>query len=322
VNFVRRASSQRHPAPASAAEIRRVGSTRPNSVHHRLRPAFRHLQARHAAVSGSEAIKKILLNMEMRPDRDCRQGHPKDHPGKAYIRDIVQLSRDPDIWRHVVFVEDYDIEGARELVQGVDLWLNNPPRRRGVRHQRHEGRLNGVLNLSVLDGWFDEAYEQSGGWAIGDRETYFEEQDALHASNVYYLLENEIVPMFYDAATRSRASGSASETEHHARQPQFDCRRMVRDICASSTNPPTRPACACAQRLRAAREWAGGTLASASMGPGALRGDRTGPVGAVTSGRPVPVRAAIDLAGLSPDDVRVEVVIGRVGIDGGLEIPR
>ena len=94
----------------------------------------------------------------------------------------MQFSRDPELWKHVVFVEDYDMKVAREMVQGVDLWLNNP--RRGEEACGTSGMkagINGVLNLSILDGWFDEAYENSGGWAIGDREPYSEDQDALHA---------------------------------------------------------------------------------------------------------------------------------------------
>ena len=127
-----------------------------------------------------DRLKKILCNRE-RPVQIVIAGkaHPKDQPGKAFIREIVQLSRDPELWKHIVFVEDYDMKVARELVQGVDLWLNNP--RRGEEACGTSGMkaaMNGVLNLSVLDGWFDEAYEISGGWAIGDREPYSDDQDA------------------------------------------------------------------------------------------------------------------------------------------------
>jgi glycogen phosphorylase len=122
-----------------------------------------------------DRLKKILCDRE-RPVQIVIAGkaHPKDQPGKSFIREIVQLSRDPDLWKHIVFVEDYDMKVARELVQGVDLWLNNP--RRGEEACGTSGMkaaMNGVLNLSVLDGWFDEAYEISGGWAIGDREDLF-----------------------------------------------------------------------------------------------------------------------------------------------------
>ena len=126
------------------------------------------------------------------------KAHPKDHPGKQLIREIVQLSRDPQFAKHIVFVEDYDIMVGREMYQGVDLWLNNP--RRGEEACGTSGMkagLNGKLNLSILDGWFDEAYEYSGGWAIGDREPYSEDQDEIHATAIYSLLENEIVPMYY-----------------------------------------------------------------------------------------------------------------------------
>ena len=176
------------------------------------------------------------------------KAHPKDQPGKSYIREVVQLSRDPDLWKHVVFVEDYDMKVAREMVQGVDLWLNNP--RRGEEACGTSGMkaaLNGVLNLSILDGWFDEAYENSGGWAIGDREPYSDDQDALHASAIYYLLENEIVPMFYE-----RRETTPREWMRRMKQsltyisPAFDCRQMVATYKAELYDPANQQH----QRLR------------------------------------------------------------------------
>src|SRR6201982_3211526 len=135
-----------------------------------------------------ERLKQILLNKEM-PVQIVIAGkaHPKDQPGKSYICEILQLSRDIDLCKYVVFVEDYDMKIARELLHGVDLWLNNP--RRGEEACGTSGMkaaINGVLNLSILDGWFDEAYERSGGWAIGDREPYTEDQDGIHSSGISY----------------------------------------------------------------------------------------------------------------------------------------
>ncbi|MDQ6698876.1 MAG: alpha-glucan family phosphorylase, partial [Acidobacteriota bacterium] len=272
-----------------------------------------------------ERLKKILLHRE-RPVQIIIAGkaHPKDQPGKTFIREIVALSRDPELWKHVVFVEDYDMKVAREMVQGVDVWLNNPKRgEEACGTSGMKAAMNGVLNLSILDGWFDEIYEESGGWAIGDRLPYTDEQDGLHASEIYYLLENEIVPMFYDR----REHGSAAEWMRRVKQcimnitPRYDARRMVTDYQTQLYDPAHR----------AFVEMRGGNFAQARER--ALWNTRirrvwhrvefveigAAPIGAVTSGRSLPVRAAVEMAGLAPDDLRVEAVVGRVGTSGGLE---
>jgi starch phosphorylase len=271
-----------------------------------------------------DRLKKILCNPE-RPVQIIIAGkaHPKDVPGKGYIREIVQYSRDPDLWKHVVFVEDYDMKVARELVQGVDLWLNNP--RRGEEACGTSGMkaaINGVLNLSVLDGWFDEAYEYSGGWAIGDREPYTEDQDAIHASNIYYLLEKEIVPMFYE-----QRSGAVSEWGKRVKQcvmnisPQFDARRMVSEYQGKLYDPAHRHAMeSSVNHYERARQRVGWNNRVREVWDRVYFMDSAAsPVGAVTSGQPVAIQTAIDLAGLSPDDVRVEAVIGPIGATGYLE---
>jgi starch phosphorylase len=271
-----------------------------------------------------ERLKKILLNKEM-PVQIVIAGkaHPKDQPGKTYIREVVQLSRDPELWKHVVFVEDYDMKVAREVVQGVDVWLNNPQRgEEACGTSGMKAAINGVLNLSILDGWFDEAYETSGGWAIGDREPYADDQDQLHASAIYSLLENEIVPMFYEHREQTprewmrRVKLSLSNIS-----PAFDCRRMVHEYMTELYEP------AHLNHLQAERE---SYKLSRETGIWNARiresWDRvrfvdsgTGPTGSLVSGRAVPVHAAIELAGLSPKDVRVEVVVGSVDSNGHLE---
>jgi starch phosphorylase len=271
-----------------------------------------------------ERLKKLLLNNDM-PVQIVIAGkaHPKDQPGKSYIREIVQLSRDPELWKHLVFLEDYDMKVARELVQGVDIWLNNP--RRGEEACGTSGMkaaMNGVLALSILDGWFDEAYEQSGGWAIGEREPYSDDQDSLHASAIYSLLENEIVPMFYEHREQT-----PREWMRRVKQsltyisPVFDCRRMVREYMTQLYNPAhqnhLRVAAADYELARERARWNSKVrdvweqVRFVEAGPG--------PGGSVVSGRPVTVRAAIDLAGLEPNDVRVEAVVGSVNSNGHLE---
>ena len=326
VNFVRvRQHLSAVRRQASASEVRRssevldpnaftIGFARRFATYKRATLLFRDV----------ERLKRILSNKEM-PVQVVIAGkaHPKDQPGKSYIREVVQLSRDPELWKHVVFVEDYDMKVAREMVQGVDLWLNNP--RRGEEACGTSGMkaaINGVLNLSILDGWFDEAYENSGGWAIGDREPYSEDQDALHASAICYLLENEIVPMFYE-----RRDQTPREWVRRVKQslayisPHFDCRRMVREYMTELYDPAHQQhlrmaegGCALAKEkarwnLRIREVWE--RVRFVETGPG--------PAGSVISGKPVPVRAAIDLAGLKPEDVRVEVVMGSVDNNGHLE---
>ena len=160
------------------------------------------------------------------------KAHPKDQPGKSYIREIVQLSRDPELWKHVVFVEDYDMKVARELVQGVDLWLNNP--RRGEEACGTSGMkaaINGVLNLSILDGWFDEAYEALR--RLGHRRPR-----ALLAK-----IRTRCTPAPFTTCWKTKSSPcSTSGAKQTPREwmrrvkqsltyisPHFDCRRMVRE---------------------------------------------------------------------------------------------
>jgi starch phosphorylase len=310
---------------ASAAEVRRAGEVLdPNAFTIGFARRFATYKRATLLFRDVERIKRILLDKDM-PVQIVIAGkaHPKDQPGKSYIREIVQLSRDPDLWRHLVFLEDYDMKVAREMVQGVDLWLNNP--RRGEEACGTSGMkaaINGVLNLSILDGWFDEAYEHLGGWAIGDREPYSDDQDALHASAIYYLLENEIVPMFYE-----RREQTPREWMRRMKQslmyisPHFDCRRMVREYMSELYEPAHQQHVRILQSghsfIREKATWNSrirevwDRVRFVEAGPG--------PAGSVTSGKPVPVRAAIDLAGLSPSDVRVEVVMGRVDSNGHLE---
>lgn len=326
VNFVRarqHASALRRQAPAS--EVRRAGDVLdPNAFTIGFARRFATYKRATLLFRDVERLKKILLHKEM-PVQIVIAGkaHPKDQPGKSYIREIVQLSRDPDLWKHVVFLEDYDMKVGREMVQGVDLWLNNP--RRGEEACGTSGMkaaINGVLNLSILDGWFDEAYEHSGGWAIGEREPYSEDQDALHASAIYYLLENEIVPTFYERREQTPREWMrrVKESLTHI-SPQFDCRRMVREYMAELYDP------AHGQHLRM-REGDYNMARARTQWNSRIRevwervrfvDDGQLVSGQVVSGKPVPVRAAVDLAGLNANDVRVEVVLGRVDSNGHLE---
>jgi starch phosphorylase len=152
--------------------------------------------------SDEERLARILLN-EDRPVQIVFAGkaHPADRPGQRVIQDIFTRSRSSKFATRVFVVEDYDIRIARYLVQGVDIWLNNP--RRPLEASGTSGMkaaMNGIINCSVLDGWWDEGYNGDNGWAIGGREANADEgaQDWADAQDLYRLLENEIVPMYYE----------------------------------------------------------------------------------------------------------------------------
>jgi starch phosphorylase len=129
------------------------------------------------------------------------KAHPADRPGQKVIQEIFQFSRSPKLRGRVFILEDYDMRVGRFLVQGVDAWLNNP--RRPLEASGTSGMKaaqNGVPNISVLDGWWDEGYEQDNGWAIGGREPAADEaaQDWSDAQDLYRDLEEELVPAYYD----------------------------------------------------------------------------------------------------------------------------
>ena len=311
---------------ASSGDLKRAGEVLdPNALTIGFARRFATYKRATLLFRDVERLRRILCDKD-RPVQVIIAGkaHPMDQPGKTFIREIVQLSRDPELWKRLVFIEDYDMKVAREMVQGVDLWLNTP--RRGEEACGTSGMkagINGVLNLSILDGWFDEAFENSGGWAIGDREPYWEEQDGIHSSTIYYLLENEIVPMFYG----QREHSTHNEWMRRVKQslmylsPQFDCRRMVNEYMTQLYEPAHAAFTILRQgNFEPARQKA---LWNARVGQvwDRVRIVETSPapLGAVTSGKVIQVRAAVDLAGLKPRDVRVEAVLGRVGPNGNLE---
>ncbi len=272
-----------------------------------------------------DRLRKILLNVRM-PVQILVSGkaHPLDVPGKSLIKEIVQYSHASDLSERIVFVEDYGIHVARELVQGVDVWLNTP--RRGEEACGTSGMkagVNGVLNMSILDGWFDEAADRSGGWPIGDREPYSPDQDDVHAAHIYSLLENEVVPLYY----QNREQGVPREWMRRVKQSiqfvsaNFNCQRMV-DEYRSQLYEPAHAAYETVMRdhFAPARERARWNQTVTEKWPHVNFIDSSVQMGtAVLTGSPMPLRASVDLAGLRPEDVRVEAVVGRVAANGDLE---
>jgi starch phosphorylase len=147
-------------------------------------------------------LKKIIND----PDKPVQiifagKAHPKDREGKDIIRQLIAFAKDPELRHRIVFLEDYDINVTRNLVQGADIWLNTPRRpMEACGTSGMKAAINGVLNVSVLDGWWCEGYREDRGWAIGNGEEYedHEYQDMVDSYALYNLLENDVIPCFYE----------------------------------------------------------------------------------------------------------------------------
>jgi starch phosphorylase len=272
-----------------------------------------------------DRLKAIVTNLKM-PVQIVIAGkaHPQDIPGKTLIREIVQFSREPELAGRVVFLEDYGIDVAEEMVQGVDLWLNTP--RRGEEACGTSGMkagVNGVLSLSILDGWFDEAAELSGGWAIGTRAPYSPDRDEAHAASIYSMLENEVVPLYYE----DREQGIPVKWMRRVKQclsyvsAHFNCQRMVSEYRSELYEPGHAAYEALARDgFHAAKAYAGWSKQLAEHWPNVEFVDATaGGESTVLAGSSLPLRARLNLAGLTADDVRVEAVVGRIGPHGDLD---
>ena len=267
-----------------------------------------------------------ILNQAGRPVQLIFAGkaHPKDQGGKELIAQIAHATRRPEFARRVVFIEDYDINVARHLVQGVDVWLNNP--RRPLEASGTSGMkvpINGGINLSVLDGWWVEAYasEKENGWAIGAGEEYSDlnYQDEVESRAIYELLEKEVAPLYYDRGADGLPRGWIRWMKRSMATiaPIFNTSRMVAEYFTTSYLPAA---------TRYAELTAGG-LAKGKDLAGWLRGVRdkwkdvrvesteTIAADSLAVGGELAVAAAVRLAGLAPNDVTVELYHG--GVDAG-----
>ena len=156
----------------------------------------------HLLFTDLDRLSKIVNN----PDRPVQflftgKAHPHDGAGQGLIKRIIEISRRPEFLGKIIFLENYDMQLARRLVTGVDIWLNTPTRPLEASGTSGEKALmNGVLNFSVLDGWWLEGYREKAGWALTEKRTYQnqEYQDQLDAAPIYSILETEILPLYYD----------------------------------------------------------------------------------------------------------------------------
>ncbi len=184
-------------------------------------------------LSDMERLREIIANSE-RPVQLVFAGkaHPADEPAKEFIQTLHQAAE--ELGGNLFVLEDYDMNVARHLVQGVDVWLNNP--RRPLEASGTSGQkasLNGAPNFSVLDGWWPEAYNGKNGWTIGEEREYdsLDEQDAADAESLYATLESELAPLYYDRNAEAVPEGWVEVMKETITTiaPQFSTQRMVRD---------------------------------------------------------------------------------------------
>lgn len=271
-----------------------------------------------------ERLAKIL-NDPQRPVQLIFAGkaHPKDHPGKELIRQLVHLAQEQNFRHRIVFVEDYNIEVARYMVQGVDIWLNNP--RRPLEASGTSGMKvppNGGINLSILDGWWVEGYNQDNGWAIGSGKELAdaEYQDELESTAIYDLLENEIVPAFYDRGSDDvpREWTRIMKNSMRTVNAEFNTNRMVEEYTQRFYIPAlensarlTDKKFAKAQELG---EWR--SHVSRAWNQVLITDVEAAPLEAPPMGTQLPVAASIHLGHFDADEILVEAYHGLLDSSG------
>lgn len=276
-----------------------------------------------------ERLKRIIAQTQT-PVQFVFAGkaHPADQGGKDLIRQIVDFARDPAVRRRFVFLENYDIGVARQLVQGVDVWLNTPRRpHEASGTSGMKAAANGVLNCSILDGWWVEGYDPNVGWAIGRGEEYAdsEYQDHVESQSLYDILEHQMIPTFYQRGADNMPREWIRRMKACLRKlaPMFNTNRMVAQYANNLYTPanargrtlhaadmaPTIELAHAKDRLRS--KWGGVRVV-------AINCDGTGPH---KVGETILVEALVELGDLTPQDIRAQLISGPLNSDRSIESP-
>jgi glycogen phosphorylase len=272
-----------------------------------------------------DRIHKILQGHSKRKVQFVIAGkaHPKDIPGKELIRDVVHFTRTDHMHGHIVFIPDYDVHVARLMVAGCDVWLNTPRRpREASGTSGMKAAMNGLPNLSVLDGWWDEADYARTGWAIGHGEDYDDPnyQDNVEANALYDLLEQEVVPLYYDRDDDDLPRRWVAKMKDTIRLncPRFNTARMVgeyatrayfpasdRDTCLTSDQyTPAKDLAA--WKAKVFEQWYETKIEDIDVSESAD----------IQVNQSIAVKARLYLAALTPDDLHVELYQGSIDANG------
>jgi starch phosphorylase len=278
-----------------------------------------------------DRLEKLLLDDE-RPVQLIVAGksHPADDGGKALIQEMVRFTDDPAVRHRIVFLPDYDMALGHAMVQGCDVWLNNPLRPlEACGTSGMKAALNGALNVSVRDGWWDEWFDGENGWAIPSADSVSDphRRDEVEAAALYELLGQSVAPMFYDRGSDGAPRRWLEMVTHTLRTlgPKAQATRMVREYATEYYLPASR-----SSRMLADsgdRPFAG----AAELAAWKQRVTKAWPDvrielvetddGEQCPGARLTVRAGVALGQLTPDDVCVEALYGRAGDDDEIADP-
>ena len=323
INFVRRDFKAKWLAnqgdPSAVMQV--LERINPNALIIGFARRFATYKRAHLLFTDLDRLAKIVNN-EKFPVQFVFSGkaHPADGAGQGLIKRIMEISRMPQFLGKIIFLEDYNMVVAKRLVTGVDIWLNTPTRpleASGTSGEKAE--MNGVLNFSVLDGWWYEGYrfDEKAGWALTDKRTYTDQaqQDKLDAATIYAMLENEIIPLYF----AKNSKGYSPEWIQYIKgsighiAPHFTMQRMIEDYIERFYNPEAKrfeklsaDGFAAAKEIAAWKE----KVAAAWAGIKVLSIEHNGNENGVT-GQPYQVRVTVDTNGIG-SDLGLEQVVYRV----------
>jgi len=275
----------------------------------------------HLLFSNPDRLSRIVNNSK-KPVRFIFAGkaHPKDKAGQDLIKAIYEMSKTPEFLGKIFFVENYDIELAQYLVSGVDIWLNTPTRPLEASGTSGEKAvMNGVVNFSVLDGWWAEGYRQDAGWALKEESTYADShfQDELDAETIYSMLEEEIIPLFYDVNSKKVPERWVSYIKNTISEiaPHFTMKRQLDDYIKQYYNPLFERSAKMADgnfelarhmaswKRHVTREWDNIHVVSLKLPDSNQK--------PLILGESFRAEIVLDLAELAPEDIGIEILFGK-----------
>ncbi len=308
---------QRHENPKLITEV--LSALDPNALTIGFARRFATYKRAHLLFRNLARLSKLVNNPE-RPVQFIFAGkaHPADKAGQDLIKHIVEISKQPEFIGKILFIQNYDINLAKMLLQGVDVWLNTPTRPLEASGTSGEkGAMNGTIHFSVLDGWWVEGYQEGAGWALPMERSYEVQdfQDELDAESIYNILEDEVIPSYYARNEKGVSERWVAYVKNTIARvaPHFTTARMIRDYQQRYYNPQAERVHRLAENnFQLAREitaWKGKIATMWNQIEVKEIQLADGITNVLRIGEEYPAKVVLDLKGLSPEDVGLEIII-------------